>query len=126
MSAVEQILAKSRVTLTVDGVPFEVRRITAPVAIKVLGSKAFGLVRGAMTDAKREATEEEKLKLIHLYLTECMVSPRVGESSDPEADTISLDDLGNMAFDLFNELMAASDWKEQVGDFPAPSEEPTE
>lgn len=124
--AVEQILARSRVTLEVNGVPYVVRRITAPIAIKVQASKAFGLIRGAMEAEKgatRKPDPEADLALAREYLAECMVSPKIGTATDPEHDTIEFADMDGDEFDLFAKLMEVSGYREQIADFPEPSED---
>jgi len=109
-------------TIEVDGVPFLVRRITTPVAVKVLGSKAMGLVRGAMSKGKSKATEQENMAVVREYLAECMIEPRLGDETNASNGVISFEDLGDLGPQLFAEIMRESGWMDQVADFPRPSE----
>lgn len=124
-NAVEQILAKSRVTLTVDGVEFVARKITTPIVVKVLGTKALGLVRAAQREGK-EIDEQQNMDVIRAYLTECMVIPRLGAETDPGAGVVAFEDLGDIGPQLFAELLKASGWGQQLADFQKPSEGETE
>lgn len=125
MSVVEQILAQSRVTIESGGIEFLMRKITAPIAVRVLGTKALGLVRGSMADNK-EIDDERGLKIMRGYLESCMISPAIGAVSDPDKDIVCFDDLGGMEPDLFTKLMKISGWGEQVLDFQEPSKVVTE
>ena len=123
--AVEQILARSRVTIEVNGVPYVVRRITTPIVLRIQGSRAFGLVRGAMEAAKggeRKPDHDADLALVREYLTECMVSPKAGDVSDVKADTIAFADMDGDEYELFAGLLEASGYRDQIADFPEPSE----
>ena len=109
-------------TLTVGGVDFLCRKLTAPVAAKVLGSKVLGIVRGAMEKGSKPANEQENLAVIREYLAACMISPALGDETDPDGDVISFEDLGNLGVELFGEIMKESGWMDQASDFPMPSE----
>jgi hypothetical protein len=122
MGAVDKILQQNRLTLTVGGVDFHCRKLTAPVAVKVLGSKALGIVRGAMSKGDNSASEEQNMAVIREYLAACMVEPALGSETDPEAGIVSFEDLGNLGPELFAEIMRESGWMGQVEDFQRPSE----
>ena len=95
MNSVEQILKVTQFTEVIDGVEFTLRLITAEIAARVIGSKTLGLL--GPESKSEDVIPGDALKLIEGYLQACMISPQLGETSDPEADTITLDDLGLFA-----------------------------
>lgn len=120
MNTVEQILERTQFTEKIDGVEFTLRLITAEIAARVIGSKTLGLLG---PESKPEtATAADVVKLTEGYLTACMVSPKLGAASDPESDTVSLDDLGEFATKIMNIVFEKSGFG-NVENLEAPSED---
>ena len=94
MSSVDKILDRTQFTEEIDGIGFVLRLITAQVAAQVINNRVLGLVASGKTpDAEMEP--KRIAELTAGYLTACMVSPKIGEVSDPETDTIAITDLGD-------------------------------
>jgi len=121
MNTVEKILERTQFTEEIDGVEFTLRLITAEVAARVLGAKALGLVK-ASGGVPKELSEDAIMSTVTKYLEACMVSPKIGEVSDPETDTISMDDLGEFAGKILMIVFRKSGF-EGVGNFNGSSED---
>jgi len=99
MGSVSKILEQSQYTKEIGGVEFVLRRINPAIALKVYGSRLFGLVRAANTPAEakniylQEAADRDHEKHVREMLRLCMVSPQLGDETDADTDTISLEDL---------------------------------
>lgn len=116
MSNVQQAMEGRHLTVEVRGVPFVVRRYDTLMALKIHGSGVFGLIEGAEAaargeDGKRTVSPQDAttyLDLIRKHLELGMVSPRLGESTDADADTISMDDLGDDVFTLMSAIRGSA------------------
>jgi hypothetical protein len=123
MNSVEQILEKTQFSAVIDGVEFTLRLITAEVATMVIGSKVLGLVGPEIkTD---EIADVDTLRMIEGYLGACMVSPKLGDASDPEKDTITVEDLGQYAGKILTIVFERSGF-ERVGNSDISSEDTEE
>ena len=122
MNKVEQIIERSRVTLPVNGTDYVMRKVTSAIAMRVLGSKGLGIIRGAKTDPEREVNAENQADIIRQYLTVCSVSPIIGDVTDPENDKIAYEDMGGDEDQLFLDLMVASGMEAPLEDFTESSE----
>lgn len=127
MSATNDILKRVHFVETIDGVDFTLRRISAGAGLRIIGKKALGIVRGA-GGAEKELTEADHLELISemmpKYLKAAMVSPKLGDTTDADNDTISLDDLGEYAIPVFNAVVKGSGFGE-ARNFTASPEDTT-
>jgi len=95
MNVVEQIIDKTQFTEVIDDLDFRLRIVTAETAAKVIGNKTLGLMRAG--GESKELPPQETARICQGYLEFCMVSPKLGQVSDPEKDTICLEDLGKYA-----------------------------
>lgn len=99
MGSVSKIVEMTQYTKEIGGVDFVLRRINPMIALRVYGKGLFGLVRAANTPVEARSVYLEKTddaqhqKHIREMLRLCMVSPRLGDVTDGDADTITFDDL---------------------------------
>jgi hypothetical protein len=123
MNSVDKILEQTQYDVTIFGVPFKLRLITAEMAAQVIGNKTLGLVGGGASPENMPV--DEIMDTVSGYLGMCMVSPRFGETSDPETDTISLLDLSKFAGEILSDVFKRSGF-ERVGNSNGSSEDTEE
>jgi hypothetical protein len=121
MNSVDKILEQTQFKETIDGVEFTLRLITAEMAAMVIGNKTLGMVSGGTA---KDIPQDEIMETVEGYLTACMVSPKMGYT-DPETDTISVDDLGTFAGKILSVVFERSGF-ERVGNSNGSSEDTEE
>lgn len=103
MSAVGDFIKAAHEDVEIGGVTFTVRRRSPQLMQRALGSRYFALVTAAKNakDVERvrkkvddKAGEEIARRTCDVY----MVSPRLGETTDADADVISFEDLEASGF----------------------------
>jgi hypothetical protein len=95
MSVVDQIIDRAQFVEVIDGLEFKLRIITAESATRVIGNKTLGLAKDS--SRSNEITDAETIRITKGYLELCMVSPKLGTESSPEADVVCFEDLGVFA-----------------------------
>lgn len=128
MTRAGEFLERTQYTEEIGGVEFVLRRLTPLAAARALGSRLFGVVSAAnakgrdkVTDADRKAMEDASRRILEVS----MVSPRLGEKSDADADVVSYDDLAASGYaDLLFARISAS--AGDVSDFRKSCEDSTE
>lgn len=130
MSAAGQIIGQSVKTTTIDGVDFVHRVYTVPIAMAVLGSRVFNLLVSARGPEKERVwnavDEQERERIEEKVFRTMLVSPKVGDIDDGDADTISYQTLKLSKF--FVPLQRALYPQKEAGDeedFTGASPEPT-
>jgi hypothetical protein len=99
MSEVQKFIDQTQFTVEVDGIKFRLRKPTPVIGLKVYGVKLLGLIAALNTDNEKRdkyiksTGEGEREKHGREFLRLCMVSPRLGDVTNPDADTITYDDL---------------------------------
>jgi len=123
MSALDQILSKTNFTHDIDGVEFVLRTISAEVSLGIIGTKTLGIIRGSQS--KGEMSQEDTIAVLRemmpKYLKAAMVNPRLGDATNIETDTISMDDLGPFAMKVFSVVFERSGYG-KLENFPNSSE----
>ena len=100
---------------------FLLRRFTHTFAGELHGSRAFGLINPNVTPEQREATAKAMtLKEQNTALVDClrvgMVSPRLGDITSVEEDTVAFRDLGEIPMELFTVIMESGGTVENFTD----------
>jgi len=104
MSNVNSILDKNRRTLTVNGTEYVIRIPGAMQFLRALGAGALNISDPDGASGGATGAEVRQLEIAEAVLRLVMVSPKLGDVTDPESDTISLDDLGPDADVLLAEV----------------------
>ena len=120
-NTVDQILEQNHVSIPLDGMTFVLRKITAQVLFAAVGGKAVSLLEAIQAAEESEDRDVgEFYRVIKQVLEIAMVSPRLAETTDSEADTIGWLDLGDYSGALFNALWQATQ-PEEASNFPESS-----
>lgn len=124
MSELSKILEQVHFTETIDGVEFVLRKVSAEMSLTILGIKTLGIVRGAQSekDIDDDTASGIMSEVMPKYLKAAMVSPKLGDVTNVEADTITVEDLGPFASKIFMVLFERSGYA-NLGNFPASSED---
>jgi len=145
LSTVRKVLRRSQFTLTLGKEgdqddplrTYILRKLTGQLALKIVGTKTFGMVRGAIMEAEKKRSavpeyvptedeqNEEKLRtyqIMKCYLEVCMVSPRLGPESTAEADVVAFEDLGGDEEEIFAAILKSREVVEDLENFPQSSE----
>jgi hypothetical protein len=96
MTKAGEFLGKTQFTAEIGGVEFVLRRLSRELALKAWGSRLFGIVAAHNAKGDIEPKEKDVKKMEEAgrkLLEACMVSPRLGPTSNPDDDVISYDDL---------------------------------
>jgi hypothetical protein len=111
MSVVDQVLERTTFVETIDGIDYRLRRWSTMMALAMQGEKVFGLLEGAEMVDRGMADPlgpSERIEVIGGYLKHGMVSPRIGDVTDAEQDTITVQDLGDHALQLMVAIKGSS------------------
>lgn len=116
MSKVGEIINRKTFTHEIDGIEFVMWRLSAKMALRVLGSKLFGMVAAARTASDKQGVAEKidlkkQREIMEKYLRDAMISPACGDVTDADADIITFDDLdrAGMTDELFRALMSSAE-----------------
>lgn len=132
MGTVAQLLEQTQFTREWDGITFVLCRIETPDWLRVMGPQGFGLIRGAIQEDESQKIEQryseldldKQQEIQREFLRLCMVSPRIGDVTDDDADTIRMDDLpAKYETLIMAAMLEESGVAAQVADFPESSED---
>ena len=125
-NTVDQILEQNHVEVELDGMTFVLRKITAQVLFAAVGGKAVSLLEAIQAnDESGNQDVGEFYSVIKQVLEIAMVSPRLAETTDSDADTIGWLDLGDYSTSLFNALWQATE-PQEAANFPESSRDQRE
>lgn len=108
---VDQILERTTFVETIDGVDYRMRKWNTMMAMELQGERVFGLLEGAESVARGvgdDLSPADVLEMVAGYLRVGMVSPRLGDVTDVEADTICIADLGDHALLLVSAIKGST------------------
>jgi hypothetical protein len=109
------------------GVEIELREMNAGIALAVYGSGAFASL-DASGDKGDQKIDDKTLRQMNDLARRVLVSPRIGSTTDDEADTITMEeavDCGLAAFAAMTVNRRAADARGEMEGFTPPSGDQT-
>lgn len=106
MSSVDQIVNRTHKIITLDDINYRCYTVSTQLLIDALGPGALLAVVADAENNKSEGNIGDGYKTMVAVLGKAMISPRLGERDDAEADTITWHSLADHGHRLYNALMA--------------------
>lgn len=125
--SVTDILARTRRTAVIDGCAYVYRKPDALMWAESIGQGVVAMLEATAGDVKQAEVNLRKyrdnMQRAERLCRLALVSPRIGDVTDPEADVIAWADLGEHREPLFAEITRED--SEQAQNFPEQSTEQT-
>lgn len=123
---VENIMYRNRRKIVLDGFEFIVRKQDFGLLVRALGAGVIALVDSAEAGddpdpAKRGAKMVKGQEVMEKVCREAMVNPALADETDPDKETITWADLGDLGPRLYHAIMQGVD--DEVGNSLEPSED---
>ena len=115
MGGASDLMSKRHLVAEIDGVAYTYRRLNTVTALKIDPVGVWGAMESAEAAERRRAegykpTQQDRRDFeayVKQHLAVCLISPRLGDVTDAEEDTVCMEDLGGDAYVLYHHIIGS-------------------